>query len=42
VKLSRLAHIRACLDDGGLDRSLRWIPGRHPQIDDLDEGALRA
>jgi nucleoside-diphosphate-sugar epimerase len=42
VKLSRLAHIRACLDDGALDRSLRWIPGRHPQIDDLDEGALRA
>jgi nucleoside-diphosphate-sugar epimerase len=41
-KLSRLAHIRACLDDGSLDRSLRWVAGRRPQIDDLDEGAVRA
>jgi nucleoside-diphosphate-sugar epimerase len=41
-RLSRIAHIRAALDDGRLDRSLRWAPGNRPAIDDLDEGAVRA
>ena len=41
-RLSRIAHIRAALAEGSLDGSLRWVPDREPEIDDLQEGALRA